>query len=165
MPIRIEIVDGLVENGMPISGRWDKQAGVIAINHRLVGDANFAARVIHHEMMHAMLSRTTACGTRLAKWSSGNPAGFTYVGAGFEQGTVAGVFGTGAPGFVNEYAMSGLEEDICETFSFMMCSTRDTIEKACVGPLGVKCGYITGFVHCASSDMGSLFWERITARR
>ena len=88
---------------------------------------NYAREVVHHEFDHLIIYNifhTSA--PKDSTWLSLNPPGFSY-GAGGASAYQPGYSGPSGehvvPGFVTGYATTAIEEDMAETYAYLMTTT------------------------------------------
>lgn len=89
---------------------------------RVPANLLYQRHVVHHEFFHLLMEEVY--GDPYAPdpdWSRLNPAGFPYGkgGAAAQKGIQYALVHP-APGFINRYSLSGLEEDKCEIFAALM---------------------------------------------
>ncbi|WP_440055121.1 putative zinc-binding metallopeptidase [Pseudoalteromonas sp. T1lg65] len=83
-----------------------------------IGD-DYRRHVIHHEFYHMLEQQVYGSAYfRDPNWLDINPQGFEYgAGGQFARNAEVAVFNNPAPGFINQYAMSGVEEDKAEIWA------------------------------------------------
>lgn len=81
----------------------------------------YLRHVVHHEFYHMLEQQLYGSAYyKDPKWHSLNPADFTYgKGGAYARDSSVSVFSHPHPGFVNGYAMSGLEEDKAEIWAII----------------------------------------------
>jgi hypothetical protein len=117
------LCSGFRQGGVAISSLPNFESTLV-LDTSMKGE--FLRRVVHHELFHFV---DFADDGRMAEdnaWESLNDRFFTYGNGGrWERGAGAAVFGSGRTGFPSEYAMSALQEDKAEVFSFMMSAPAE----------------------------------------
>jgi hypothetical protein len=95
-------------------------------------DELYVREVIHHEFFHIIDWCDDRSLDRDDVWRALNPPEFTYGtgGAAQQENPFAAVLTEDEPGFLNPYAMSGLEEDKAEIFAYMVVARQYMAERA-----------------------------------
>jgi hypothetical protein len=128
----------------------------------------YMRRVIHHEFFHIIDLRDDGELYRDERWAALNGKGFRYGAGGKEaQGdATVSLAGGAAPGFVNRYSMTAVEEDKAEVFAHMMVG-YDQLEKRATRDrvLGLKVRRMAGLLERFSPAVDRGFWQRVRRLR
>jgi hypothetical protein len=94
-------------------------------------DDRYVRRVIHHEFFHFIDVRDDGKLYQDERWAKLNPPGFKYGngGAKVQDDPTVTTTGKDEPGFLNRYAISGVEEDKAEVFAYMMVEPKAIAER------------------------------------
>lgn len=94
-------------------------------------DEQYVRKVIHHEFFHIIDLRDDGKLYEDERWSNLNPLGFKYGpgGAKLQNDPTVTTTGRDAPGFLNRYATSGVEEDKAEVFAHMIVEPKRIAER------------------------------------
>lgn len=92
----------------------------------------YVRKVIHHEFFHIIDLRDDGQLYEDERWARLNPPGFKYGPGGvrLQDDPTVTVTGKEAPGFLNRYGMSGVEEDKAELFAHMMVEPEVVADRA-----------------------------------
>lgn len=95
-------------------------------------DDGYVRKVIHHEFFHIIDLRDDGKLYEDERWSKLNPPDFKYGkgGAALQNDPTVTTTGRDAPGFLNRYAASGVEEDKAEVFAHMMVEPKAMADRA-----------------------------------
>ena len=129
---------------------------------------NYAREVVHHEFDHLIIYNifhTSA--PKDSTWLSLNPPGFSY-GAGGASAYQPGYSGPSGehvvPGFVTGYATTAIEEDMAETYAYLMTTTYyhhlQTWQVSDV-ILANKVNYLIQFISKISPEMSADYFNAI----
>lgn len=131
--------------------------------------SDYLRHVVHHEFYHMLEQEWNGSAYfKDPKWAALNQRGFRYGPGGAKaRRPGVGAFDHPAKGFINRYAMSGLEEDKAETWAVMFVPSewklvarwlkRDSI-------LRKKVRVLERFARQQCTEMNATFWQRIRAR-
>lgn len=108
----------LVQGGRPRGVVPAGSAGTLLLDATAFASEDFFRRTLHHELFH-MLDFSEDGGFADAEWTALNAAGTAYGGGGGSARDASNALGSGAPGFVTEYAQAAVEEDKAEVFRFL----------------------------------------------
>ena len=82
--------------------------------------AEYPRRMVHHEYYHMIEQQFNGNAYFKPKWAKLNEKGFEYGrGGAVNRDRTNSIFDHPLPGFVNRYAMSGLEEDKAEIWAVL----------------------------------------------
>ncbi|GAA0345557.1 hypothetical protein GCM10009092_07550 [Bowmanella denitrificans] len=129
------------------------------------GDA-YLRHVVHHEFYHMLEQQLY--GSAYYKdplWHSLNPDGFVYGNGGaYARDSSVSVFSHPHPGFVNGYAMSGLEEDKAEIWAIIWAQQSWQAVETLVeidSILQAKIRLLTAQVQCQAPEMANTWPDYI----
>jgi hypothetical protein len=131
-------------------------------------DDAYVRRVIHHEFFHMIDTRDDGVLYGDPAWSKLNSAGFQYGSGGKNaQGdSQAGVARDDLPGFIDTYAMTGVEEDKAEVFAFLMVDPAGFESRAARDPvLRAKGRAMRALLLDFCPEMDAAFWRRVALAR
>jgi hypothetical protein len=133
------------------------------------GRANdaYVRKVIHHEFFHIVDLRDDGQLYEDERWARLNPAGFRYGagGAKAQHDPTVSITGRDEPGFVNRYAMSGVEEDKAEVFAHLMVEPRQMAARAKADAfVRAKVERMRELLAAFSPRMDDRFWDDIAKR-
>ncbi|MEQ8765264.1 MAG: putative zinc-binding metallopeptidase [Planctomycetota bacterium] len=140
------------------------------IDYLVTSDASYVRHVIHHEYYHMIEEEWN--GSAYYKdpaWAKLNESDFRYGtgGVNARNGDVS-VFDHPRSGFVNGYAMSGLEEDKAEVWASMFLAERWKL----VGPwaeedrrLAAKIAFLEKAAKKVSRKMDDAYWKKLRLGR
>jgi hypothetical protein len=124
--------------------------------------------VLHHEYFHIIDYKDDGQLYRDDAWSALNPPDFKY-GAGGKtaQGDPSiGVWTDKNPGFLDKYAMTGVEEDKAEVFAAMVIDPDFMAVRVKSDPvLAAKQRRMKELLVKFCPSMGEPFWKKVTALR
>lgn len=93
----------------------------VAFNHTDPVYEHYFRGVVHHEFFHYVDFRDDGMVYGDDVWKKLNPPGFKYGNGGISaRGNMQGIVRQSKPGFITEYATSGVEEDKAEVFRCML---------------------------------------------
>lgn len=147
----VAVVKDLAYAGQQRSAVPDPYKGVLYLDATCAAhDAQYERHVIHHEYFHFIQGARYGTPYRIdPTWQSFNPPGFRYGkgGATTRDARVTPLTHP-APGFINLYAQSALEEDMAEVFAALRVpAERKLIERWAREDevLGKKIAYLEAF--------------------
>jgi len=127
----------------------------------------YQRHTIHHEFYHILEQKVNGSAYwKDPAWARLNDSSFSYGngGASAQSNSNAYTFVHPQPGFVNEYSMSGLEEDKAEVFAALL--TPGEYEKVmtwiATDPiLAAKVDYMKNFLQQLCPEINEDFWTRL----
>lgn len=133
---------------------------------RFARDEVFQRRVIHHEFYHLLEEEWN--GDPYFKdpaWAALNTPGHRYgQGGAANRDRRLSIFDHPAPGFVDRYAMSGLEEDKAEVWAAMFvpalwAKLNEWMQEDAI--LRAKVEFLEAFSRTKDASMDAGYWERV----
>lgn len=111
----------LTQRGRPRNAVPASTAATLLLDATGFGTDEYFRQTLHHELFH-MINAANQGLLREREWLAQNPEGSPMGRGGATARDSAGALGSGAPGFVSEYAQSAVEEDQAEVFRFLATS-------------------------------------------
>jgi hypothetical protein len=127
-------------------------------------DDRYVRKVIHHEFFHLIDLRDDGKLYEDDRWAGLNPPGFKYGmgGAKLQDDPTVTSTGRDAPGFLNRYAASGVEEDKAEIFAHMMVEPKAMAARAKNDKyVRAKLERMRELLAEFTPKMDEAFWERV----
>lgn len=122
---------------------------------------SYLRRVIHHEFFHMIDQARSGDTYRDAEWAALNPPGFSYGdgGANRQDRPSTGVASESLPGFLNDYATSGVEEDKAELFAYLVTDPAYVLRRSAAEPLlAAKAALLLRQLQRYCREMDQRFW-------
>lgn len=130
------------------------------------GSAGYLARVIHHDFFHLIDECTDTLLYQDAAWAELNAAEFNYGfgGALAQNDPRQGMLDDQLAGFLTPYAMTGIEEDKAEVFTFLILRP-EYVEKRMTTDLLLarKVALLKQQLRSYVPELGDAFWQRAAA--
>jgi len=128
--------------------------------------AEYPRRMVHHEYYNMIEQQINGNGYfKDPKWAKFNEKGFKYGRGGASNRKPSNsLFNHPQPGFVNSYAMSGLEEDKAEIWAVLFVTENWNTVKPWLDDdeiLRKKVEYTERFAKQVCREMGEGYWEAI----
>lgn len=126
----------------------------------------YVRKVIHHEFFHIIDLRDDGKLYSDPDWAALNPPGFKYGAGGskVQNDSTVGVLNGELQGFLDKYAMAGVEEDKAEMFSAMVVTPNVVEERAEKdGVIRAKAARIKELLRKFCAKVDDNFWKAAAA--
>ncbi len=123
----------------------------------------YVRKVIHHEFFHMIDWRDDGAVYSDRSWMGLNPKGFTYGDGGVnaQDDPTVSLHTEAAPGFLNRYSMSGVEEDKAELFAHLLVEPAFVARRSKQDAfLGAKTARLKELLRDFCPDLDDEFWRR-----
>ena len=122
----------------------------------------YVRKVIHHEFFHMIDLRDDGALYADERWAALNPAGFQYGSGGrnAQDDPRVSLFSEERPGFLNRYAITGVEEDKAELFAHMLVDGPALERRAARDqPLRAKMQRMQELLRAFCPEADQAFWD------
>lgn len=158
----IVLLVGLTFRGQRRNAFPDWQAHRLYLEvERGSGSPGYLRRVIHHEFFHMIDQARSGNVYRDKEWAALNPPGFAYGDGGVnrQDRPATGAATESLPGFLNDYATSGVEEDKAEVYAFLVTDPSYVLRRASAEPLlAAKMAMLKEQMQRYCREMDQRFW-------
>ncbi len=149
-------------------GIQSRHLNMLFFDCRWVNSDRWTRQIIHHELFH-LIDWNDGVIYKDPEWEMLNPPGFKYGAGGItlqkRSDSPAGLPDPSLKGFLNQYSMSGLEEDKAEIFANMMANYNEVNSRAKTDPIiKAKMFQMKKLLYTFCPAFNEVFWSDIAKK-